>query len=504
MKKNWYSERAMLLLQEIENLLLELPISLGDLIQMSVIRRIMREPGEVIAEETIDRRIRETVKELRGKGRGKKALIKVERVLAIPPSIRIKNLTPFGRNLLKAVRDTEWCQNNLKSSSKQKNNSKTTIILYRDNVVEFLSQLVENNRLEPFIREKAEEIATTFFKKTPSAKNVVLAQIRCPVCNSESFAIQTYDEEKMLVLPEVYEMNASTLLKKALQLIYLNPKLIVLIFSVFILEIFTRVCYYNTLRLYYLAAINTGESFFINPKADILYAFNPFLLLVDLSRWLFTLFILVWVLVYLKEREDNPDYSIEILKSLKKGFHFLPQLLVVFLLIALVSISLGSIYQYSLGYSIVFPEYNPLNQAIAINNDGPWQLTTLPIRIGVIIVIFFLSYYGAVIVFDGAGIREGIKKSAVFTNEHKGTTFGVLIGSMAISLVLLFLISFISVLMEMYIGFSTDIILFKTPSLTFSLNTVNTISQAFISGFYGVYQFVAYSWAYGRFASTKS
>ena len=57
MKKNWYSKRALLLLQEIENSPLELPIALGDLVQRPIVRKIMREPGEVITEDTIDRRI---------------------------------------------------------------------------------------------------------------------------------------------------------------------------------------------------------------------------------------------------------------------------------------------------------------------------------------------------------------------------------------------------------------------------------------------------------------
>lgn len=507
MKKNWYSKKALLLLQEIENSHLELPIDLGDLVQRPVVRKIMREPGEVITEDTIDRRIRETVKELRGKGRGKKALVQVERVLAIPPSIRIRNLTPFGKNILRAVQSTDWWNNGLNPSSEHKNHTRTTITLYRDNIVEFLSQLVENNQLEPSVREKAEKIAKTFFQETPSATNVVLVQTRCPVCNSESFAIQTYDEEKMTVLPEVYEMNVSTLLKKALQLIFTNFRLIVPIILVCIFEIFTRVYYYDTRKSYYLAAINAGEKFSIFPNANILYAFNPLLLLIDLLYWLFTLLAIVWILVCLKEREDNPDCSIEVQQSLKKLFHFFPRVFVVFFLITLFSFLLKmiSVVLDLFEGSITLTGYDPIINAV-FNQiyDGLRLLVQLQISIGLYIGFFLLFYSGAAVVFDDAGIREGIKKSAVFTNEHKSTTIGVLIGSMFISIALTFPIVFISILMETYIGFNPNIITLKASSLTISLNWVNTVNTAVISSFLGIYLIVAYGWAYGRFANRKA
>ncbi|MHA2296761.1 MAG: hypothetical protein ACXAEU_03210 [Candidatus Hodarchaeales archaeon] len=100
LKTPLYSEKAILLLQEIEKHLSSGNLSLVDLIKIPDVRKLMHKTGEVLNEEIIDQLIRETVGVLRGKGRGKESLIKVERVLSLPPKINIRALTPAGKEVL--------------------------------------------------------------------------------------------------------------------------------------------------------------------------------------------------------------------------------------------------------------------------------------------------------------------------------------------------------------------------------------------------------------------
>ena len=98
-----FSPESLRLLRTLKNLTRDRPIKLADLVKDSQAHKDVNPDGLDMSKESIEKYVRQTVRELRGGGRGRKSLIKVSEVNTGVKKIQIEGLTPEGETFLKKV-----------------------------------------------------------------------------------------------------------------------------------------------------------------------------------------------------------------------------------------------------------------------------------------------------------------------------------------------------------------------------------------------------------------
>lgn len=425
-----YKKRTLLFLKKLEQLEKELPLPLTELVKKPEIRQIMVDKDEeMIIKETIDRRIRESLQELKGKGRGKKALIETEKTGSIPPIVKINKITQIGKMVTHSIDDSqltneesldkfltitlskpkyrsyEYWECFTDSTPVQEVSPQIKITIDKINIEQSIINAINNDIIQEDEKKEIRRVAIDYFFEWKYESKVDIIKTICPTCSKIAFAPKHFKPLKVIKDTDEIKSNSFiSMVTSAIETIRTRPKLIFPYLISFTIIFFLSLGKLDLtplgISINFQSQISgdfitiSGERFNINPGA---------LFTLDTLSSFFSFLCTIWFIIILKEFFNSKDSKLK--ESFKESFQYGRVYLFLFMyIIGLISIILAFIL-ILIVIAFMSPSISYFILVITM-----MSLPFLFLIIGPLIEIIY-ALTGIIIVMEDCSIKKGFRKA---------------------------------------------------------------------------------------------